>query len=89
VKLNAAGVIEMQGNIIMRPWASARAEGRKGRAALLFFMQLSLVLWPAAVRVALRLEQERQKQVLLNQLAAIHAHTPQEAQHAPELSSAA
>jgi hypothetical protein len=59
--------------MIMRPWAGARAQGRKGFAALLFFMQVSLVFWPAAVRAAQRLEMERQKQELLNELAAVHA----------------
>ena len=63
----------MYGNMIMRPWAGARAQGRKGFAALLFFMQISLVFWPAAVRAAQRLEMERQKQELLNELAAVHA----------------
>jgi hypothetical protein len=63
----------MQGNMVMRPWAGARAQGRKGFAALLFIMQVSLVLWPAAVRAAQRLELERQKQELLNELAAVHA----------------
>jgi hypothetical protein len=63
----------MHGNIMLRPWAEARAQGRTGLAALLFFMQVSLVLWPAAVRAAQRLELERQKQVLLDELAAAHA----------------
>lgn len=63
----------MHGNLIMRPWAGARAQGRKGFASLLFFMQISLVFWPAAVRAAQRLELERQKQELLNELAAVHA----------------
>lgn len=63
----------MHGNMIMRPWAGARAQGRKGFAALLFFMQVSLVFWPAAIRVAQRMEMERQKQELLNELAAVHA----------------
>ena len=63
----------MHGNMIMRPWEGARDQGRKGLAALLFFMQISLVLWPAAVRAAQRLEMERQKQELLNELAAVHA----------------
>lgn len=63
----------MHGNLILRPWAGARAQGRKGFAALLFFMQISLVFWPAAVRAAQRLEMERQKQELLNELAAVHA----------------
>ena len=63
----------MHGNMIMRPWAGARAQGRKGFAALLFFMQVSLVFWPAAVRAAQRLEMERQKQELLNELAAVYA----------------
>jgi hypothetical protein len=60
-------------SMILRPWAGARAQGRNGVAALLFFMQVSLVLWPAAVRVAYRMEQERQKLVLLNELATLHA----------------
>lgn len=63
----------MHGTMIMRPWAGARAQGRKGFAALLFFMQVSLVFWPAAVRAAQRLEMERQKQELLNELAAVYA----------------
>jgi len=63
----------MHSTMILRPWAGARAQGRKGIAALLFFMQVSLVLWPAAVRVAIRMEQERQKLALLKELAALHA----------------
>jgi len=63
----------MYGNMILRPWEGPRAQGRKGFAALLFIMQVSLVFWPAAVRVAQRLEMERQKQVLLNELAAVYA----------------
>ncbi len=63
----------MHGYMIMRPWSDARAQGRKGLAALLFFMQVSLVFWPAAIRVAHRMEMQRQKQVLLNELAALHA----------------
>lgn len=70
----------MHGNMILRPWAGAREQGRQGLAGLLFFMQVSLVFWPAAVRVAYRLEQERQKQVLLNELAAVHAYTPRDSQ---------
>jgi hypothetical protein len=69
----AAGDYEMHENIIRRPWAAARAEGRDRLAVLLFFMQLSLVFWPAAIRVAQRLGRERQKQGLLNELAAIYA----------------
>ena len=45
----------MHGNMILRPWAGAHAQGRTGFAALLFLMQVSLVFWPAAVRVAQRL----------------------------------
>lgn len=63
----------MQGSLIMRPWALAREEGRTSTAVLLFIMQISLVLWPAAVRAACRQQQQRQKQVLLNELAAVHA----------------
>jgi len=63
----------MYGNMIMRPWAGARAQGHRGLAVLLLIMQVSLVLWPAAVRVAQRLEMERQKQEMLNELAAVHA----------------
>ena len=63
----------MDGNMIMRPWAEARATGRTGFATLLFLMQLSLVFWPAAIRAAQRMEMERQKQALLDQLAALHA----------------
>jgi hypothetical protein len=63
----------MHDNIVLRPWAAARAEGRNRLAVLLFFMQASLVLWPAAIRVAQRLGLERQKQGLLNELAAVNA----------------
>jgi len=63
----------MHGNMILRPWAEAHAQGRRGFAALLFLMQVSLVFCPAAVRVAQRLGRDRQKQVLLNELAAVHA----------------
>lgn len=63
----------MNCNIILRPWAEASAAGRRGFAILLFFMQVSLVFWPAAVRAAQRLEVERQKQALLDGLAAAHA----------------
>jgi hypothetical protein len=70
--------MQMYSNMILRPWAGARAQGRKGFAALLFFMQVSLVLWPAAVRAAQRLEMERQKQELLNELAEVNAMIPPE-----------
>jgi hypothetical protein len=63
----------MNGSMILRPWAVARARGRTGLAVLLFFMQLSLVFWPAAVRAAQRFQLELQKQALLDQLAAMHA----------------
>lgn len=63
----------MNGSMILRPWAGARATGRTGFAVLLFCMQLSLVFWPAAVRAAQRYRLERQKQALLDQLAATHA----------------
>jgi hypothetical protein len=66
-------VLKMQTSMILRPWAGAHAQGRTGLAALLFFMQVSLVLWPAAVRVALQLERERQMQMLLDELSAVHA----------------
>lgn len=79
----------MHGNMIMRPWAGAREQGRKGLAALLYIMQVSLVFWPAAVRVACRLERERQKQILLNELAAVHAFTPKEERLVPGMTSAA
>ena len=69
----------MNGNIILRPWAGPRAQGRKAFAMLLFFMQLSLVFWPAAVRAAQRLEMARQKQALLDHLAARHAPIPADA----------
>jgi hypothetical protein len=73
----AAGDNEMHGNIIFRPWVAARAEGRDRLAILLFLMQVSLVFWPAAVRIAQRLglegQKERQKQGLLNELVAINA----------------
>jgi hypothetical protein len=75
--------------MIMRPWAEASAQNRRGLAALLFIMQVSLVLWPAAVRVAHRLEQERQKQVLLNQLAAVHAPVMPEVHHQQSFTPAA
>lgn len=71
-------VSQMNGNMIMRPWEGARAAGRKGFAILLFLMQVSLVFWPAAVRAAYRLERERQKQALLDELAAMHAPLLQE-----------
>jgi hypothetical protein len=61
-------------SLILRPWAGARAQGRIGFARLLFLIQISLVFWPAAVRAALRLEQERQKQGLLDELAAANAN---------------
>jgi uncharacterized protein (DUF2236 family) len=61
-------------SLILRPWAGARAQGRIGFARLLFLMQISLVFWPAAVRAAYRLEQERQKQGLLDALAAANAN---------------
>ena len=64
-------------NLILRPWAGARAQGRIGYARLLFIMQISLVLWPAAVRAAMRLERERQKQGLLDALAAANANAEQ------------
>lgn len=79
----------MHNTMIMRPWAGARAQGRKGLAAILFIMQISLVFWPAAVRVAYRLEQERQKQVLLNELAAVHAPVRSEMPVSSEISTAA
>ncbi len=66
------GVRGMNGNIVMRPWEGPRIAGRKGLATLLFFMQASLIFWPAAVRVAQHLERERQLQMLLDQLAAQH-----------------
>lgn len=62
----------------MRPWAAACAQHRTGLAAAMFIMQCSLVLWPVAVRMASRLEQERQKLVLLNELATAHAPLPTE-----------
>ncbi|WP_297491679.1 hypothetical protein [Acidocella sp.] len=68
----------MNGNMIMRPWEGARLAGRNGFALLLFFMQISLVFWPAAVRAAQRLQREGQKQALLDQLAALHAPILQE-----------
>jgi hypothetical protein len=40
---------------------------------VLFFMQVSLVLWPAAVRAAYRLEAQRQRQALLDQLSVVYA----------------
>jgi len=63
----------MNSDIILRPWAAARAEGRDRLAVLLILMQVSLVFWPAAIRVAHRLGVERQKQGLLNELAALNA----------------
>jgi hypothetical protein len=73
-------------SLILRPWASARAQGRIGFARLLFLMQISLVFWPAAVRAAQRLEQERQKQGLLDELAAAHANaTPVKQFPVPEM----
>lgn len=63
----------MNGGLILRPWAGARRAGRTRFAILLFCMQLSLVLWPAAVRAARRDQQARQKQALLDQLAALYA----------------
>ncbi len=65
--------MDMKTMMFWRPWSGARAQGRNGIAALLFFMQVSLVLWPAAVRAAYRMEQARQKQALLNELAAVYA----------------
>lgn len=61
---------------IWRPWEGALRTGRKGLAALLFFMQLSLVLWPAAARAAGRMELERRRQALLDRLAAQNAPPP-------------
>lgn len=75
----------MQTDIILRPWAGARAQGRSGLARLLLFMQLSLVLWPAAVRAAQRLERERQKQDLLDVLAAANANPVPENQAEADL----
>jgi uncharacterized protein (DUF2236 family) len=73
-------------SLILRPWAGARAQGRIGFARLLFFMQISLVFWPAAVRAAMRLEQERQKQGLLDALAAANANeTPAKPFPVPEM----
>ena len=63
----------MNSDIILRPWAAARAEGRDRLAVLLILMQVSLVFWPAAIRVAHRMGLERQKQGLLNELAALNA----------------
>ena len=75
----------MQADIILRPWAGARAQGRGGFARLLLFMQLSLVFWPAAVRAAQRLERERQKQNLLDELAAANANPVPESQAETDL----
>ena len=63
----------MQAHLVLRPWAGARAQGRIGVARLLLFMQLSLVLWPAAIRLAQRVELERKKQRLLDILAEANA----------------
>jgi hypothetical protein len=78
--------MNMKSMMIWRPWSAARAQGRNGIAALLFFMQVSLVLWPAAVRAAYRMEQARQKQGLLNELAAMHAMVLPEKHFQPGLS---
>jgi hypothetical protein len=76
----------MQSDLIFRPWAEARKQGRTGIATLLFIMQISLVLWPAAVRAAWRMEKERQRQALLNELAALHAMVlPEKHFHAADL----
>lgn len=74
----------MQNNMILRPWAGPREQGHTGTAALLLIMQISLVLWPAAVRAAHRMEQARQRQVLLDELAAAHAMLLPEKQFLPE-----
>jgi hypothetical protein len=59
--------------LLWRPWAGAYAERRFGLAALIIFMQISLVFWPVAVRLARRVELAREKQRLLDILAEVHA----------------
>jgi hypothetical protein len=78
----------MNRDMMLRPWSGARAQGRSGLAVLLFIMQVSLVFWPAAVRVAYRLEQARQRQDLLNELATVHAPVAAETDLAEEMFAA-
>ncbi len=68
----------MQADLVLCPWAGARAQGRTGFAWLLLFMQVSLVLWPAAVRLAQRAERDERKQRLLDMLAEANATPPQQ-----------
>ncbi len=63
----------MQAHLVLRPWAGAREQGRMGVARLLLIMQFSLVLWPAAIRLARRVELEGKKQRLLDILAEANA----------------
>ena len=64
---------EMRNRPILCPWSGAFAAGRTRLGMLLIFMQVSLVLWPTAVRAARRLEAQRVKQIMLDQLALEYA----------------
>jgi hypothetical protein len=54
---------------ILKPWSGALATGHLWFAVTLFAMQLSLVLWPEAVRRARRFERECRVQTYLDNLS--------------------
>jgi len=64
------------GNMLVCPWLGAFRAGRVTLGLLILAMQLSLVLWPIAVRWAKQLSHEHRIQALLDQISVNYArHT--------------
>jgi hypothetical protein len=56
----------------LHPFTTPLAEGQALRAGGLFLLQLSLVFWPLAVRIARRQAEARNVQMMLDDLSMRH-----------------
>ncbi|MBB5371948.1 hypothetical protein [Acidocella aromatica] len=62
--------------MLVCPWLAAFRAGRVTLGLSMLAMQLSLVLWPMAVRLGNEFVQERRVQALLDQISVSYACRP-------------